>query len=517
MINVGIDLGTTNSVCAWMNEQSQIQYIQFDNNILLPSYLYDDGNHQYVGMTAKNRGLLHPQNVISSAKRHMDDLSYQYTIGGHQYTPQDVATEVLKKIYQEIQKQIYQDNEINAMITVPANFRDSAISATIHAGKNAGFHDVRILKEPIASVIAHGYTTKEMGNFMVVDLGGGTLDISIINVQNRRYNAINVAGDVHLGGDDFTKIIQNMIEEEILNNGAYGYLDFSVDHIDDNSALKMILKGNEELLKIKAKIAEKSEQAKIALSVENETTVDIPRLFQKNGENINFQMTIKREDFEKRANRLFKRFEDAIEDAMNVAYNHHELAQKGINKVIFAGGSMNLPKTKQIVQKLIQMTPIDGDLDRIVATGAAIYAASVFDGSIPVPDPVEEVTGVLPYHIGVRIVTGELNPILMKDTQYPTGRVTSEYQTVEDYQTSIYFEVYEGNVLENAYDVNNKKIFEFTVNGLRSQLKGEAKVLVTFEIDENGMLYIHAEDEEGIAPSYDNRDQPLNWNIERKV
>lgn len=505
-IRVGIDLGTTNSVCA-MSTDKRINYIKIDNSFMLPSCLYDDGKIKIVGNRAKSRGQLHPENYISSSKRKMEDSQYSYTIGKKTYSPEDVATEILKKIYEEVKKQT-QETEIDAVITIPAIFRDYAIGATIRAGHRAGFHQVTTLKEPISSVIAHGIQSGDNGNYMVVDLGGGTLDISIVKVDNQKYNTLNVGGDSRLGGDDFTKIIQDMIEEEILLGQEYGYLDFSVVDIYDNAVLQEIFKDNETYLRVKQNILQHAEEAKIALSYENETIIDIPHLYKRNDQMISFQMKITRQNFEKKAERLFQRFRDSIQDALQSVYQEEGISKDDIDKIIFAGGSMNLLKAKQIVQDIFNKKPLDKDLDLIVAQGAALYSGT--EG----PDPIE-VINRLPYNLGIEIYSKELHPIIKKGTRFPADiEETNPYFTVEDNQVSILFSVYEGNYLAKAADPQNKKIYEFTMYGLRPQPKGEACVRLTFSLNKEGMLHIHAQDVEGIAPAYDNS---INWNEYRKV
>ena len=508
-LKVGIDLGTTNSACAIINENGQVEYIKFDQNYLLPSCLFDDGSTKLIGQNAKNRGRLKPEYCIRSSKRVMGEQDYRYTVGNKEYTPEDVATEILTRIYQELVNQFGNDikDGIDVVITVPALFRDYAIRSTMKAGYRAGFRKVTTLKEPISSVIAHGIESHEDGNYMVIDLGGGTLDISIVKVEKHNYRTMNVGGDFDLGGDDFTQVIQEMIQEEILNNSQYGYLDFSSEHIDDNPILKQIFETDEDYLRTKSKIATHAEATKIALSSERETVVDIPNLYKRNGQPVSFTMTITRQEFENKASRLFNRYRDSIEDALQKANQEVGIHKDDIDKIIFAGGSMNIPKAREIVQEIFNKQPLDQELDLLVAKGAALYKGN---------GDMIHITNRLAYNIGVEIISGELHPIIEKGKEYEDKDHivdTKQYETVSDNQVSIAFEIYEGNYLEKAKDPQNKKIYSFIINGLRPQPKGGAKVNVTLSLTKEGMLYIHAEDIEGIAAPYDNA---IDWNKLRK-
>ena len=518
-ILVGIDLGTTNSACA-IYENKQLQYINFDGSEILPSCLYEDDKVLLIGKKAKSRGLLHPENYVASAKRYMDDRNYRFNVNGKTYSPEDVATEVLKRIYNEIKEQTG-ESDISAVITIPAIFRDYAIEATIRAGRRAGFKDVKTLKEPISSVIANGIEEKADGNYMVIDLGGGTTDISIVTVKGNDYYTASVGGDDKLGGDDFTNVIVKMIEDEILNEERYGHLDVSYDSIAQNPLLQSIFPSNEKYRQMKQKILNAAEKAKQALSYESQTVIDLPDIYKINGDTISLSMTITRSDFEKSASRLFNRFQETIEDALKSVKREENIDKKDINRIVFAGGSMNLPKAKEIIKKMFTQEPLDKDLDKIVAAGAAIWAVVAFDKNKKGTGTKEvdiNLKNKLPYNLGVDLFDGSFSPIIEQGTTYPPEvKKTRPYTTIRDDQTTIVFNVYEGNELSNAKDPANKKIYHFEISGLRPMPAGKAKVDVTFTLNEEGMLYIHAEDLDGVAPPYDNRDNPVNWNAERKT
>ena len=503
-VEVGIDLGTTNSVCAIMKEDGKVEIVEFDHERILPSSLYDDGKI-IVGRRAKQRGMMHPENYISSSKRHMEEENYYFRQCQGKYTPEDVAKEILEKIYNQVQKQTGA-SEINAVITIPANYRNYAIGATKKAGIRAGFNKVKTLKEPISSVIAYGIEKDADGIYMVIDLGGGTDDLSVVRVEGNEYRTVYTGGDPRLGGDDFTEVIEKMIEDEILENNQ---MDFSVESITGNAMLESVFSTNEEYLKSKSRIKSKAEEAKRDLSVQRETTVDIPSLYKRAGEPVSFQMVIKREEFERRARNLFNKFTDCIEDALASIKNEEDINKEDITNVVFAGGSMNLPRAKEIVSEIFQQEPLDRDLDTIVATGAAVYSKGMTEDNSPVV-----VSHKLNYNIGVNVVSGELSPIIPRGTELPMKEsVTERYITVNDDQIAISFAVVEGNVLSNYKDPENKVIYNFTISGLRPQPAGQAKVDITFTLTEEGMLVIHAEDIEHIAESYDNS---IDWNSLRK-
>ncbi|MCD7808950.1 MAG: Hsp70 family protein [Erysipelotrichaceae bacterium] len=517
MVIVGIDLGTTNSVCAIRDEDKTIKYIQFDNQTILPSCLYDDGKSKYIGKKAKQKGLMKPEYYIASAKRHMEDGEYRYHVGNKAYSAEDVASEILSEICNQIRLQTGEQGDIDAVITIPANFRDYAVKATKRAGERAGFHNVKTLKEPISSVIAYGIDkNKSNGYYFVVDLGGGTLDISVVEVQGNNFETVYTGGDPKLGGDDFTNIIKEMIEDELIGNEKYGHINLDKDSIEGDMVLSSIFENDNALfLRCKYRILKAAEEAKICLSSETFATIDIPNIFTINGQKISFIMEISRKDFEKKAKRLFDRYDRSIRDALDFISKNENITAKDIKKVIFAGGSMNLPKAKSIIKDYFKQEPLDRDLDKVVAQGAAVYANSEYNKD-PHQTGVSEikVSHVLYYNLGVDIFTGELTPIIKSGTKYPPEiTATKPYTTTKDNQTSIFFRVFEGNVLSNADDPENKKLFEFTISGLRQQKKGEPNVDITFRLDEEGILHIHAEDREGIALPFDD---DVEWYKNRK-
>ena len=516
-ITVGIDLGTTNSACAIYKDR-QLQYIKFDHLEILPSCLYDDGKSLLIGKRAKARGLIHPEYYIASAKRKMGESNYYFKAGNKEYSPEDVATEVLKRIYNEIKEQTG-ESDISAIVTIPANFRDYALNATKRAGRRAGFKNVKTLKEPISSAIANGIGDNETnGKYIVIDLGGGTLDLSVVSVNKYKFRVLYTGGNPDLGGDDFTDVIIKIIEDEILNNEQYGYLDVSYDNIDASPVLQNIFKSNEEYLKLKSKIADHAEKAKIALSYEQTTYIDIPKLYNRNGNDISFSMELSRQRFEQKAQRLFNHFQDSIEDALKAIQRTENLTIDDIDKVIFAGGSMNLPKVKEIVYNFLKKEPLDKDLDKIVAAGAAIFAYSKFEdeGDFDKTGTKEklEVSDMLYYNLGILVNSGELSPIIEKGSMHPPAiEKTRAYYTPTDYCTSLHIAIYEGNVLSNAKDPANKLLYEFNINGLASKPAGKVRVDVTFRLDEEGILHVRAEDVDGIAKPYDS---DVNWNELKK-
>lgn len=504
-VEVGIDLGTTNSVCAIMNEDGKVEIVEFDYERILPSSLYDDGNKKIVGRKAKQRGMMHPENYISSSKRHMEEENYYFSQCQGKYTPEDVAKEILEKIYNQVQKQTGA-GEINAVVTIPANYRNYAIGATKKAGIRAGFNKVKTLKEPISSVIAYGIEKNADGIYMVIDLGGGTDDLSVVKVEGNEYKTIYTGGNPRLGGDDFTEVIEKMIEDEIFEDNQ---IDFSVESITGNAMLESVFSTNEEYLKLKSRIISKAEEAKKDLSVQQETTVDIPVLYKKAGEPVSFQMVIERAEFESKARQLFTKFKDCIEDALDSIKNEENINKEDIKNVVFAGGSMNLPKAKEIVSEIFQQEPLDRDLDTIVATGAAVYAKGMTEDNSPV-----YVSHKLNYNIGIGTHSGELSPIIPQGTVFPPKVTMSRrYISVEDNQERITFPVIEGNELSNYEDPKNKEIYNFEISGFRPQPAGEAKADITFTLTEEGMLIIHGEDIEHIAEPYDNS---IDWNSLRK-
>lgn len=471
---VGIDLGTTNTVCCTYD--NSFSFIKCRRSHILPSVLmYKDGKIT-VGEIAKQHALRAPNNVISSAKTFMADPEKKWIIEGRTFTPTDVATEVLREINEAAQKHFGTDEQIEAVITIPAYFTASQANETKKAAEAAGLKVLKIIAEPVAAAIAYGLDDTAK-NIFVVDLGGGTFDVCILTSSQdkdgtRIYTTGSVDGDIHLGGDDFDAVIENLCYSQLRKE--YGINLAS----QEQSGLEAELYGQAI-----QKIRQKAEQAKIALSDSTETSIDIANLCSRNGNIVNFRYTITRQDFEKAADSLFKKIKRILTRCLEDSNTRVD----SIDKVIYVGGSSNIPYLRSIVTECLDREPYaDQDLSKLVAMGAAVYAA---DKSNLVSTKLH-IEDILSHSLGIEVYGEKLSIILPKGTKYPISK-TEEYSTVTDYQKSVSVKVYEGECTSNI----NENLFydEFTLTNIRNGLRG-IPVNVKFEINDDRQLIVTAWD-----------------------
>ena len=483
MGRIGIDLGTTNTVVT-IKENESIHVIEVDNNILIPSVFYynKERNMRLVGQRAKNRGLVDPQNYIKSTKRSMDSPEAKFKASGEMFTAQDIAVEILLKVKSAVFDYLGHEEDLEAVITVPNNFSTSAVENTKNAGIKAGFQKVTTLKEPIASVLAYGedILPDHEAVYFVCDFGGGTLDLAVVQYDGNEYEVIATGGDEKLGGDNFTDAMIEYCYEKILNQHQ---IDFTQDSIAGNAVLENLYDSDEIFQRVKARLAEKSESAKLQLSYESQTNIELSELCIKNGKPIVFSQNITRDEFYNypKTKRLLRRFREAIEDVIAKIENHN-ISTQDINHVILVGGSMNLPAAKDIVKELLPVNILDDDLDTIVAIGAS--------GKIDIQ---KRIIPRLNYNLGVKVKGDFLDVLIPEQSKYPITK-KAYYTTSEDYQTEMDFEVYEGNVLDNVLNDQNHWLGKLNISGIESKPKGEAYIELTFSLNAEGILKITAID-----------------------
>ncbi|MCD7808949.1 MAG: Hsp70 family protein [Erysipelotrichaceae bacterium] len=482
MVTVGIDLGTTNTVVSIMeNEKAHI--VEIDQSSLMPSEFYYNKkkNIRQVGKIAKNRRLMDPENGIKSTKRTMDSLDKLYSASGESFSSQDIAVEILLKVKEAVNKYLEKEEELVAVITVPNNFSTSAVENTQQAGLRAGFHEVTILKEPIASVLAYGEAIKhDHATYFVSDFGGGTYDIAVIRYDGVDYEVLATGGNEHLGGDDFTNAMIDYINELIFNKEQF---DFSADTIENNILLQSLFENNKIYQRAKARIAEKAEHTKIVLSHQSEEDIEILKLFMRNDEIVNFDYHITAKEFENypKTQRLLGSFRKSIEDVIT-KLERQNLSINDIDYIIYAGGSMNIPQVQNIVKELLpNKTILDNNLDTIVAIGASCY-----DGNHIKPR--------INYNLGLRVDETKMSVIIPEQSQYPIQQ-SKVYTTIEDNQTAVDFEAYEGNVKDNIYDQSNHYLGTLHISGITPQKAGKPVIQVTFSLTKEGILEIVAVDQ----------------------
>lgn len=502
-IIIGIDLGTTNTLAAYV-EKGRIKPIKFPGGNMLPSVLYveEDGS-VIVGKQAAKKLIFDPKNGIRSAKTYMGDFDKKYIVRGKKYTPTDVATEVLKEVKKAVLKNFKmtaEEAEINALITVPAYFNMNQKDETIKAGERAGLKVLGTFTEPSSAAIDSIRTLElEDANVFVVDLGGGTFDISVLKAEKQGYEPIAVGGDRHLGGDDFDKRIRDYI---------FSYVEGDLG-IDLSSQAKSGLSYKDYYM-MEGQIEEEAKRAKVELSDEEEYEILIPNLFEYNNKPYDLELIITREKFYALASDLFVKVQNCIKEMFT---KHPELLKrritaKNIDNIVLAGGSCYIPKVQADVEKIFaKEAETADDRSTMVVRGAALKAADIY-GFVTDPssqtNPVD--VDVTSHSFGVAVYRNnkmELAKIIPAGTKYPTrpGAHKKNFTTVYDFQDTVTIEVYEsadGKENEPAIEKNGKLIHDFygsfDLTNIQKALKGVPNIEVSFSIGFDSRLTVIAED-----------------------
>ena len=491
-LRIGIDLGTTNTLACYM-KNSKPEIIKFPGGKMLPSVLYleEDGT-VLVGEKARKKGISDPLNCIRSSKTDMGNFNKSWTLRGRRFSPTDVATEILKEVKKAVIKKTKsnEDIEIEAVITVPAYFTSNQIDETKRAGERAGLKVLGIAAEPRAAAIAN---IKELGiseqKICVLDLGGGTFDVSVLEANKMQYKTIAVDGDRHLGGDDFDErlvsYIRNYVEDEL-------GLDLGSVH---ESGL-----GYNEYYSMLGRICDGARDGKEALSEAEECDISLPNLFTYKNENYSLDITITREQFYVMCEELFERVRNRV---CKVFSENEELSIENIDNVILAGGSCYIPKIKDDMEKLFSMKA-DATIDRstMVVMGACFIADTWDDISV-------EQNDIISHSLGVEAVREDgtlvLIKILNRGEIYPCKK-THIFSTSEDNQESVFINIYEaGSDKEEIEEIErqdgNGNLIEvhdfygsFALNGIQKEKKGIPKIEVTFEYDRSRLLTVTAID-----------------------
>jgi molecular chaperone DnaK len=480
---IGIDLGTTNSCVAVMEGNEPVVIANDEGRRTTPSVVaFLKNGERKVGDPAKRQAITNPQNTITSVKRFMgrrhDEVTEEIThwgykvvkgdnntvridIDGRLYTPQEISAMVLQKMKKTAED--YLGHEVNeAVITVPAYFNDAQRQATKEAGEIAGLNVRRIVNEPTAAALAYGLDKdKHDHKVAVFDLGGGTFDISILEMGDGVFEVKSTNGDTHLGGDDFDKVIMDWLADEFKKDEA-------IDLRKDPMALQ--------------RLKEASEKAKVELSSSSETEINLPYITAVDGVPKHLVKKLSRAKFEQLADGLFQRClrpcEQAVKDAgMNISE---------INEVILVGGSTRIPKVQEIVEKFFGKKPHKGvNPDEVVAVGAAIQGA-VLTGEVK--DVL--LLDVTPLTLGIETLGGVLTPMIQANTTIPTKK-TEVYSTASDNQPGVQIHVLQG---ERSLAKDNKSLGVFNLDGIPPAPRGVPQIEVTFDIDANGLIHVSAKD-----------------------
>ncbi len=479
---IGIDLGTTNSVVAIMEGREPKVIVNEEGSRITPSVVaWDDKGEVLVGQIAKRQAVTNPENTIFSAKRFIGRrfeetaeetkrVPYKvkratngdgaFDVRGKTLSPQEVSAKVLQKLKKAAED--YLGEKVNeAVITVPAYFNDSQRQATKDAGRIAGLEVKRIVNEPTAAALAYGLDKKKDEIIAVYDFGGGTFDISILEVGDNVVQVISTNGDTHLGGDDIDNLVIDWMVAEFRKTSG---IDVSKD--------KMALQ----------RLKEAAEKAKIELSSVQETSINLPFLTVGPGGPVHLDLRLSRSKLEQMMAPLVDRSMEPVRKALSDA----KKSPKEIAEVVLVGGSTRIPMVKETVKKFFGKDPHQGvNPDEVVAVGAAVQAG-VLSGDVK--DMV--LLDVTPLSLGVETLGGVMTVMIQRNTTIPTQK-KEIFSTATDSQPSVEVHVLQGERTEARY---NRTLGKFHLEGIMPAPRGVPKIEVTFDIDANGILSVHAKD-----------------------
>ncbi|MBR5912931.1 MAG: Hsp70 family protein [Selenomonadaceae bacterium] len=492
-IFVGIDLGTTNTLACYL-KRGRPNFIRFaGSGEMLPSVLYvDEEKNIFVGEKAKKRGVIDPLNVIRSSKTYMADFEKTWNVHGKNFTPTKVASEILQEVKRQIMKKLHcaDDDTINAVITVPAYFTANQKDETKKAGIAAGFNVLQIITEPMAAAVA---VVHELGldeKIFVVDLGGGTFDISVLQAdqKNRTYRALDIDGDRKLGGDDFDALIYDYFIGIIQSETG----------LDLSTQKKSTLEYN-EYYSMTGRVREAAEDAKIALSEQETYTADLMNLFQHDGKNYDFTVDLTREKFNEICQPLYEKITSRINKFIE---GSDKFKLDEIGTVILAGGSCHIPKVKSDVENIFgKRTDTQLDLGTLVAVGACFVAETFSGVKTDIEQPQEKFEDIISHSLGVEVLASDgvskvLSKIIRKGDVYPCQK-TKLYTTTMDEQTTIPIYIYEaGSDCENIADIDAHEFYgDLSLEIEETAPAGVPVINVTFSYDKSGTLEVTARDE----------------------